>query len=86
LQNCLGDNLKRVCISISNNIAEGSGKKSTKEKVRYYGTLLDSTRKCINMFVILKRRKAINESDYGKPRSCGERLTSMLFILIGSAK
>ncbi len=36
LQSCLGDNLKRAGISVSNNIAEGSGKKSGKEKIRYY--------------------------------------------------
>jgi len=86
LQNCLGDNLRRAGISISNNIAEGSGKKSGKEKIRYYGTSLDSTRECINMFIILTRRKTIREADYIKARSYGKRLTSMLFRLIGSIK
>jgi len=51
LQYALGDNIRRAGISISNNIAEGSGKKSGKEKSRYYGTSLDSTRECANMFV-----------------------------------
>ena len=57
LQYNLGDNLVKAGISISNNIAEGSGKKSLKEKSRYYGTSLDSTRESINMFIILNRQK-----------------------------
>ena len=84
LQYCLGDNLKRAGISISNNIAEGSGKKSVKEKARYYGTALDSTRECINMFIILDRQQAISKEHYLKARVYGKRLTSMLFKLISS--
>ena len=84
LQYCLGDNLKRAGISISNNIAEGSGKKSTKEKARYYGTSLDSTRECLNMLIVLDRRKAISKEDYCKGRIYVRRLTSMLFRLIES--
>jgi len=84
LQYCTGDNLKRAGISISNNIAEGSGKKSSKEKARFYGTSLDSTRESINMFIILDRQKAISKDDYLKARTYGRRLTSMLFKLISS--
>jgi four helix bundle protein len=84
LQYCLGDNLKRAGISISNNIAEGSGKKSGKEKARYYGISLDSTRECVNMFIILQRRKALAEDNYLKARTYGKRITSMLFRLIES--
>ncbi|MDO8749204.1 MAG: four helix bundle protein [Candidatus Omnitrophota bacterium] len=85
LQHCLGDNLKRAGVSISNNIAEGSGKKSGKEKARYYGTSLDSTRECVNMFTILDRQRAISKESYLKARTYGKRLTSMLFRLINSA-
>ena len=84
LNYALSDNLKRAGISISNNIAEGSGKKSAKEKTRYYGTSLDSTRECINMFIILDRQKAINRENYLKARTYGKRLTSILFKLIES--
>jgi len=84
LQYCLGDNLKRAAISISNNIAEGSGKKSPKEKARFYGISLDSARECVNMFIILHRQKAINAQNYSKAISYCKRITSMLFKLIGS--
>jgi len=84
LQYVLGDNLKRAGISISNNIAEGSGKKSGKEKARYYGISLDSTRETANMFIILDRQKAIIGENYLKARTYAKRLTSMLFRLIES--
>lgn len=49
----LGGNLVRAGVSIANNIAEGSGKKSKKEKARYYSTSLDSARECISVFNVL---------------------------------
>ncbi len=82
----LGDNLIRAGVSVSNNIAEGSGKRSSREKSRYYGTSLDPTREVINMFIILMRQKAVGQQDYIKARNYGKRLTSMLFRLIGSCK
>ncbi len=38
------------------------------------------------MFIVLKRRKAIVETNYIKARNYSKRLTSMLFRLIGSTK
>jgi len=49
----LGDNVIRAGMSIINNIAEGSGKKSPKEKRRYYGTSLDSARECIPTITVV---------------------------------
>lgn len=49
----LGNNLIRAGVSIINNIAEGSGKKSPKEKRRYYGTSLDSARECIPTITVV---------------------------------
>jgi four helix bundle protein len=55
-----------------------------KEKARYYGISLDSARECINIFIILNRRKAISKEDYFKGRVYSKRITSMLFKLIES--
>ena len=43
----VGSNLVRAALSIANNLAEGNGKKSKREKNRYFGTSLDSARECI---------------------------------------
>src|SRR4030042_4714164 len=74
LQYCLGDNLRRAVISISNNIAEGSGKRSGKEKARYYGTSLDSTRECVNMFIFLNRKIEIRKDTTLKCRTIEKSL------------
>lgn len=53
----LGNNFIRASISIVNNIAEGSGKKSKREKVLFYGYSLSSAREvrsCNNYFASSK--------------------------------
>jgi four helix bundle protein len=60
----IGDNLIRAGISITNNLAEGSGKKFKKEKARYYSISLDSTRECISIFNVLSKERLIEENSY----------------------
>ena len=52
----VGSNLIRAGLSIANNLAEGNGKKSNKEKQRYFGISLDSARECISVFNVLRRK------------------------------
>jgi len=84
LQYSIGNNFIRAGLSISNNLAEGSGKKSKKEKARYYGTSLDSTRECISMINVLLREKLIDKETYLMLRQKGKRITSMITGLINS--
>lgn len=84
LQYSIGNNFIRAGLSISNNLAEGSGKKSKKEKARYYGTSLDSTRECISMINVLLREKLIDKETYLILRQKGKRITSMITGLINS--
>lgn len=80
----IGSNLLRACLSIANNLAEGSGKKSMKDKLRYYSTSLDSTRECVSVFNVLKRQSLLEEGDYRDLRIEAKEITSMLFGLINS--
>lgn len=80
----IGGNMVRAGASIANNIAEGSGKKSNKEKNRYYSISLDSTRECISVFNILLREELIDKECYLKMRIRGKEITSMLFGLMES--
>ena len=86
LQYSVGDQLIRAGLSISNNIAEGSGKLSAREKRRYYGTAIDSCRECISVLNVLKNEKFIDEKDAIEARQLGQRITSMLYKLIKSVK
>lgn len=81
----LGDNLLRAGLSIANNLAEGNGKRSKKEKNRYFGTSLDSTRECISVFNVLIRQKLINEDEYIRIRLEAKEITSMIWGLIDSS-
>lgn len=80
----VGSNLIRAALSIANNIAEGNGKKSQKEKIRYFQISLDSTRECISVFNVLLRQKMISESQYVELRKAGKEITSMIFALINA--
>jgi len=80
----LGDNLLRAGLSIANNLAEGNGKKSIKEKHRYFGTSLDSTRECVSVFNVLKRQELIKSDIYNKVRSDAKEITSMIWGLVNS--
>jgi len=80
----LGDNLIRAGLSIANNLAEGNGKKSNKEKQRYFGTSLDSTRECISVFNVFKRQNLITSDRFSEIRSDGREITGMIHNLIDS--
>jgi len=60
-QYSLADQLRRAALSIVNNIAEGSGKMSKKEKSQFYRISLSSARECIPMLTILAKEKLVSE-------------------------
>lgn len=80
----VGNNLIRASLSIANNIAEGNGKKSKKEKNRYFGISLDSTRESISVLNVLRRQSMITENKHKDLRLDGKEITSMLYGLITS--
>ncbi len=81
-QYSLGDQARRAAISIVNNIAEGSGKISKKEKSQFYRISLNSARECIPMLTILKREKLILEKEVDKLRKECIYICNMLGKLI----
>jgi four helix bundle protein len=61
MQSSLGDQLRRAGISICNNIAEGSGKKSKNAKRQFYTYSLDSARECIPIITLALKQKEISK-------------------------
>lgn len=84
LKYTLGGNLIRAGLSIANNIAEGSTKRSSKEKRKFYEISSGSARECISVFNVLKRQNLLDDKDYIGLRSDGREITSMLRGLIDS--
>ena len=84
LQHSLGDQLRRASLSIANNIAEGSDKKSPKDKKKSYEYSLDSARECIPMFTVCIRQNLMEESKYDRLRADCTVICKMLRRLIQS--
>ena len=82
LQYSIGDQYRRAALSVTNNIAEGSGKESDKERRRYYSIAMDSARECASMCVVLHRRSVIATTRYMKLRTQIREITNMLVGLM----
>ncbi|MBF0123259.1 MAG: four helix bundle protein [Candidatus Omnitrophica bacterium] len=83
-QYSVGDQLRRAALSIVNNIAEGSGKLSKKEKAQFYRIALNSARECIPMLTILSKDNIVPEADANGLRENCIHICNMLGKLISS--
>ena len=83
-QYSLADQLRRAGLSILNNIAEGSGKLSKKEKAQFYRTSLNSARECIPMLTVLAREKQLSVTLHQELRQEIIHIANMLGKLIAS--
>jgi len=83
-QYSLGDQLKRSALSIVNNIAEGSGKISKKEKALFYRVSINSARECIPMLTIIKEDKLQSIYNLDELREQCIHICNMLGKLIQS--
>ena len=72
-QYSLGEQIRRASISITNNIAEGMGRSSKKEKAYFYNMARGSVYEVVNLLEICGRRGIlikINTSNYiGRQKS-----------------
>jgi len=84
IQYSIGDQFRRASLSICNNIAEGSGKKTKNSKLQLYGYALDSARECIPMLTLLLRRHYIDDSQHEAMRAKIVSICNMLFKLMQS--
>ncbi|MFA5271416.1 MAG: four helix bundle protein [Candidatus Omnitrophota bacterium] len=83
-QYSLGDQIRRAALSVVNNIAEGSGKLSKKEKSQFYRVALNSARECIPMLTILGKENLLSESDGHNLRESCIYICNMLGKLIAA--
>ena len=80
----IGDQFTRAALSIANNIAEGSGKKSKKGKSQFYNIALTSGRECIPMISLLITEQQITKEEFNSLRLDCIYICNMLGRLIGS--
>jgi four helix bundle protein len=78
------DQLIGAGISIPLNIAEGSGRKSKKEKANFYNISRTSVFECIPILEICLRLKLIEENNYRYLRKEATEISKMINGLINS--
>lgn len=74
----LTSQLRRAAVSVSSNIAEGSGRNSNQEFVRFiqiaYGSLLET----VSQLTIAKRRRYLSDDSFGNLYNQAEQLSISL--------
>jgi four helix bundle protein len=74
----LTNQLRRASVSISSNIAEGSGRKSDADFARWISIAYGSLMERISQLHIARRQEFISESDFNTVVSKAEELSRML--------
>ena len=85
-RNSIVDQLQRAALSIGTNIAEGCGKRSRREKIRYFMYALDSAKECIPCLTVAYRQKQLSDNESEKMRDECTIICRMLSKLIQSVE
>lgn len=86
VQYSLGDQLRRASLSIANNIAEGSGRRSKAEKSRFWSFAQSSAFECVPLLTILHCRKYVVRESYKVLYDECFQISKMLSGLINAVK
>ena len=73
--------MKRACISISSNLAEGSSRLSNKDQARFTVMAYSSALEVLNQLIISKELCYIQQDDYIFAREKIEKITNMMNAL-----
>lgn len=79
-----GSQLIRAGLSIPNNIAEGSGRKSKKESSNFYNISKGSTYETVNIMIVLVKRKLFSKEMFVERYYEAEEICKMLSGLMKS--
>ena len=78
----IGNNLIRAAMSVPNNIAEGSGRKTIKESSNFYNIAKGSVYEVVNVIMILSNKGLIIREKYDLIYAKSEEISKMLSGLI----
>jgi four helix bundle protein len=82
LQSSFGDQLRRSCLSITNNLAEGSGKRTPGGQRTFYDTAHGSTYETMSILAMLKRRGVVAQDEYQRLYNEGDEVASLIYRLM----
>ncbi|TVZ54780.1 four helix bundle protein [Lutibacter sp. Hel_I_33_5] len=70
--------LRRCSVSVASNLAEGTSRKTNKDKARFTTISFSSAMELLNQLIISKELNFISENDYILLREKIEKITNML--------
>ena len=73
----ISSQMRRAAISISSNIAEGSGRRGKKDQARYYQIAYSSALELLNQLIISLDLQYVKENDYQNIRLQLEKIGAM---------
>ena len=74
----LTNQLRRASVSISSNIAEGSGRNSNPEFVRFVAISYGSLMECVSQLHVARRRNFLTDSEFDQLITRADELSRML--------
>ena len=78
----LGEQLRRAALSITNNLAEGSGRKTPASRRAFYDIAKGSTYEVISILAIARRRCEVNQPEFDSFYQAGDEISSIISGLI----
>lgn len=74
----LGEQIRRAALSISTNIAEGTGREGAKESKHFFNIAKGSVYAVVSLFFVMRSRGYIGEKDYTVVYSECDEIARML--------
>ena len=81
-QSFLTDQIKRAALSISSNIAEGTGREGTRESKQFFNIAKGSTYEVISIAFVLRQEGLVEEEAFSAIYDQCDRIARMLSALI----
>lgn len=78
----LGEQLRRATLSITNNLAEGSGRGTSALQRNFYDIAKGSMFEVMSILAVIHKRKLINDVDLDLLRTRAKEIVSIIFGLI----
>ena len=81
-QSSFGDQLRRACLSVTNNLAEGSGKRTPASQRNFYDIAHGSLYEVMSMLTLLKRRKIVSIETHQICHTAGDEIAAIIYGLM----
>ena len=81
-QYSLGEQMRRAALGITNNLAEGSGRRTPGSRRSFYDSGKGSTYEVVSILAIALRRKEISQAEFDGFYRAGDELASIISGLI----